>query len=130
MKGKTSPFASFPSGTRDVFSKLMILLELHGSFQAASPRLVLLQMRLHATCPQSYAPDRHQTKLIAHRQKGQGSSMRYMRSKCFKGGPKTSVVFGPGVRILRGSKYYMTGRVESKRGVEVPSPPSLSDIFL
>ena len=31
-------------------SSQMILLEVHGSVQAASPRLVLLQMRLQ-TCP-------------------------------------------------------------------------------
>ena len=31
-----------------------------------------------------------------------------MGSNYFKGGPNTSVVYGPGVQILRGSKYYVT----------------------
>jgi len=30
-------------------------------------------------------------------------------SKNFRGGPNTSVEFGPGVQLLRGSKYYVTG---------------------
>ena len=30
-------------------------------------------------------------------------------SKNFRGGPNTSVEFGPGVQLLRGSKHYVTG---------------------
>ena len=30
-------------------------------------------------------------------------------SKTFRGGPNTSVEFGPGVQLLQGSKYYVTG---------------------
>ena len=33
-------------------------------------------------------------------------------SKYFKGGPNATVKFGPGVQLLRGSKYYVTGQGE------------------
>ena len=32
-------------------------------------------------------------------------------SKYFKGGPNTTVKFGLGVQLLRGSKYYVTGHI-------------------
>ena len=40
----------------------------------------------------------------------QGSKCEHVRgAKNFRGGPNTSIEFGPGIQLLRGSKYYVTG---------------------
>ena len=48
----------------------------------------------------------------------QGSKFEHIGgSKNFRGGPNTSVEFGPGVQLLRGSKYYVTGLPNSSVGL-------------
>jgi len=53
-----------------------------------------------------------------HKRRQSRQTSGYQGSKCehiggsenFRGGPNTSVEFGPGVQLLRGSKYYVTGQ--------------------
>ena len=94
----------------------------HLAICASTPVTLIFILILRVTCLDSRLK-RWQSRPTSG---SQGSKCEHIGGKNFRGGSNTSVEFGPGVQLLRRSKYYVTVEVHNLIPRLLPSYSSLA----